>query len=137
MRSQATILKEEEIQEVGAKKGIRIKRGLKKILEYTIWFILTLLMSMVILKIEFNLRYDRVVFYSTQVGFFEAIIILFIGGIIGIISFLFFVPLHIYFIKKMFKEKKMERFISLLIIFILTLLTTIGHYFLEFVLNWI
>lgn len=110
----------------------------KKVGEYLIWLIVSIIMGMSCILVELRLRsLTNSSFFDFLNSFLVATIIVFIGGIIGLVTFTFFAPLHVYVIKKKYQIKRKRIVSSIVTILSLAILFTIIHYLLEFELDWI
>jgi integral membrane sensor domain MASE1 len=69
-------------------------------------------------------------------GLYEFIII-WIGGFIGLVSFVPFVLIDLYYIKRKIETKLNQNIIRIVTVLILSAIVTLIHYVLEFVLDWI
>lgn len=88
------------------------------------------------MRIELGKPIKTTGFFSILNGLDEFIII-WIGGFIGVISFIPFVLIDLYYIKIKIETKLSQNIIRIFTILILSAIVTLIHYILEFVLNWI
>lgn len=93
--------------------------------------------KMIELKARSITKIDSNGFFSSIDDYLAPMIIIFVGGTIGVIAFVLFVPLNILLIRRKYKENEKRQSISLLSILGLVVLITLIHYLIEFELNWI
>jgi hypothetical protein len=111
-------------------------RVITTIIKYLIWLFLSIFSGMGWMRIELGKPIKATGFFSILNGLDEFIII-WIGGFIGVISFIPFVLIDLYYIKIKIKTKLSQNIIRIFTILILSAIVTLIYYILEFVLNWI
>jgi hypothetical protein len=106
------------------------------IIKYLIWLFLSVFSGMGWMRIELGKPIKATGFFSIFNGLDESIII-WIGGFIGLISFIPFVLIDLYYIKRKIETRLNQNIARILTVFILTGIVTLIHYVLEFKLDWI
>ncbi|KIA97020.1 hypothetical protein OA93_15605 [Flavobacterium sp. KMS] len=106
------------------------------IIKYIICFLLSIFSGMVWMRIELGEPIEATSFFSMFNALYGYIII-WIGGFIGLVSFIPFVLIDLYYIKRKIETKLNQNIARILAIIILSGIITLIHYVLEFGLNWI
>lgn len=106
------------------------------IIKYLIWFLLSIFSGMGWMRIELGRPIEATGFWAVLNGLDKSIII-WIGGFIGLISFIPFVLIDLFYIQRKIGTKLNQNITKILSVFILTGIATLIHYVLEFILNWI
>ncbi|OUL60535.1 hypothetical protein [Flavobacterium sp. AJR] len=106
------------------------------IIKYVIWLLLSILSGMVWMRIELGKPIDATSFFSIFNALYGFIII-WIGGFIGLVSFIPFVLIDLYYIKRKIQTKLNQNIARILAIIILSGIITLIHYVLEFTLDWV
>lgn len=106
------------------------------IIKYLIWLLLSIFSGMGWMRIELGKPIIATGFFSILNGLDEFIIV-WIGGFIGVISFIPFVLIDICYIKIKIQTKLNQNIIRVFTILVLSAIVTLIHYALEFGLNWI
>jgi uncharacterized membrane protein YjjP (DUF1212 family) len=109
---------------------------LKTITNYLIWLLISTFSGMGCMRIELGMPNEATGFFAILNGLDESIMI-WIGGFIGLISFIPFVLIDIYYIKRKIETRPIQNVIRMFTVIILTIIITLIHYVLEFTLNWI
>ena len=106
------------------------------IIKYLIWLLLSIFSGMGWMRIELGKPIIATGFFSILNGLDEFIIV-WIGGFIGVISFIPFVLIDICYIKIKIQTKLNQNIMRIFAILVLSAIVTLIHYILEFGLNWI
>jgi hypothetical protein len=111
------------------------------IIKYIIWLLLSILSGMAWMRIELGkpISIDPTSIFSifNVLNGIYVWIIIWIGGFIGLVSFIPFVLVDIYYIKRKIKTRLYQNSIRFFAVLILSGLFTLIHYVLEFGLDWI
>lgn len=107
-----------------------------KIGRYLIWFFLSIFSGMGWMRIELGKPISATGFFAIFNGL-DVLIMICIGGVIGLISFIPFVLIDLWYIRRKIETKLNQNIIRILSIIILSGIITFIHYVLEFILNWI
>lgn len=106
----------------------------KTILKYLLWLIVSTLLSMFCIWIEVETPSPVKSSFLNALKFY---IIFIIGGILGVITFLTFLPIDIFYLKHRNFKIKNKNLIRFFCVLILAVLFKILHHILEYDLNWI
>ncbi|TRX36225.1 hypothetical protein FNW52_09370 [Flavobacterium sp. ZT3R18] len=106
------------------------------IIKYQIWLLLSIFSGMGCMRIELGKPTKATGFFAIFNGLDESIII-WIGGFIGLISFIPFVLIDLCYIKRKIETKLNQNIVRIFTVIILSAIVTLIHYVLEFMLNWI
>jgi len=107
-----------------------------KIGRYLIWFFINIFSAMGWMRIELGKPINATGFFAIFNGL-DVFIMICIGGVIGLISFVPFVLIDLWYIRRKIETKLNQNIIRILSIIILSGIITFIHYVLEFILNWI
>ena len=100
-----------------------------------LWLIINLLVGMFYMRIELGKPSKNQTGILSIFNGLDEFIIVWIGGALGFISFIFLILFEVFFIKRNIKNNQtLIKFLALLII---TALVIISHYIIEFKLDWI
>lgn len=111
-------------------------RILKIAFNYFLWAITCILMGMLSVRIELGKPPKDATGFLAIFNGLDSFIVFYVGGILGLIAFVFFILINLFYINKQIKAKNKFMF-RVSTILILTLSIKVIHYVLEFVLNWI
>jgi hypothetical protein len=106
------------------------------IIKYLIWLLLIVFSGMGCIRIELGKPPEATGFWVIFNGLAEFVII-WIGGFIGLISFIPFVLIDLFYIKRKIETKLNQNIARFFTVLILSAIVTLIHYVLEFVLDWI
>ena len=106
------------------------------IIQNLIWLFLSVFSGMGWMRIELGKPINSTGFFAIFNGL-DVFIMICIGGVIGLISFVPFVLLDLWYIRRKIETKLNQNIIRILSIIILSAIITVIHYVLEFILNWI
>ncbi|MDI3321427.1 hypothetical protein [Pinibacter soli] len=110
---------------------------IKTTIKYLIWLLLSISAGMGCMRIELEKPPAALTgFWAIFNGLHEFIIIR-IGGLIGLISFILFVLIDLFYIKIKVETKLNQNILRIITILFLNIIVTLIHYVLEFVLDWI
>lgn len=111
-------------------------KAITAITKYLIWLLLSVFSGMGWMRIELVKPIEATGFFAILNGLDKSIMI-WIGGFIGLISFIPFVLIDLFYIQRKIGTKLNKNITRILSVFILTAIVTLIHYVLEFILNWI
>ncbi len=111
-------------------------RILKILFNYILWAITCVLLGMLSVRIELGKPPKDATGFLAIFNGLDSFIIFYVGGILGLIAFGFFILINQFYINKRIKAKNKFMF-RVTTILILTLSIKVVHYILEFVLDWI
>lgn len=106
------------------------------IIKYLTWLLLNVFSGMGCIRIELGKPPKATGFWVIFNGLYDFIII-WIGGFIGLVSFIPFVLIDQFYIKRKIETKLNQNIIRFFTVLILSTIVTLIHYVLEFVLDWI
>jgi hypothetical protein len=109
---------------------------LTRIIEYLIWFLLSVFLGMGWMRIELGKPIEATSLFAIF-NCLHAFIIIWIGGFIGLISFILFVLIDLFYIKRKIKTERNQNFVRIFTILISSAIVTLIHYIIEFKLDWI
>ncbi|PZX93698.1 hypothetical protein DOS84_09850 [Flavobacterium aquariorum] len=109
---------------------------LATIIKYLIWLLISVFSGMGWMRIELGKPTRATNFFTIFNGLDESIII-WIGEFIGLISFIPFILIDLYYIKRNIEIKRNQNIVRIFAILIISAIVTLIHYALEFILNWI
>ena len=113
----------------------------KNIIEYLIWLLIALFLGIGIVWVETELFLKDINFLTgfvvTVFGGLRKLLIYYLGSVIGLLLYIFFIPIYVKVIKHKFEDKKKQRFVSFGIMVGLGVLIKVIHSILKYQLNWI
>lgn len=106
------------------------------IIKYLIWLFLSIFSGMGWMRIELGKPINITGFFAIFNGL-DISIMIWIGGFIGLISFIPFVLIDLCYIRRKIETKLNQNIVRIFTVVILSAIVTLIHYVLEFILNWI
>ena len=106
------------------------------IIKYLTWLLLSVFSGMGCMRLELGKPPEATGLWVIFNGLAEFVII-WIGGIIGLVSFIPFVLIDQFYIKRKIETELNQNIIRVFTVLILSTIVTLIHYVLEFVLDWI
>jgi len=113
----------------------------KNIYEYILWLLLSVILGMSIVWIEGTYFLKNIDFLTGFVlntfNGLRRMLVLYLGNAVGLLSFLFFIPINILIIKQKVPTQKKQILLGFLVILFLIIILVNIHAVLAFKLKWI
>jgi hypothetical protein len=106
------------------------------ITNYFAWMLISIVLGVVFMRIEIGKPIEATGFLILF-EWLENYIIFYIGGFIGLLSFIPFVLIDLFYIKKKIETKRNQNIMRILIVVVLNVISRVIHHLLEYTLDWI